>query len=362
MIRYGSFIFLLACIDGKLNSDFLDTEPDETLSDLDGDGFTPAEGDCDDENAVIFPGATDRCDGIDNNCDDVIDEESIYWDWNGKKAVWSVGEHVQSVLLEIDSENWLAEPFSDGMIDSSIEYVYEEGRRTSELRTRGSQEIQISYTYNEEGWLMEEIWGTTQVLRHVRYSYDSLGSLLRIDTDDGGDGVIEEQSLFQYENDMLVAQDEREDGILTSSQTWTYEDGMLISMSIQGEESSIEYRYSGLPQDGIRSVIVDIDTDGSIDEEYMEWYDDEGRVFKEGRDFDGFEGFEQIASWEYGNRGLNHVSRQQPSMGNVEYIDIQEEGPHQYTVVHDVDSSFWQQGQEQYLTIRCEVAQPKTEE
>jgi len=39
--------------------------------DDDGDGFTEAEGDCDDTNEAVNPNATDACDGIDNDCDGV---------------------------------------------------------------------------------------------------------------------------------------------------------------------------------------------------------------------------------------------------------------------------------------------------
>ena len=42
-------------------------------SDGDGDGIEPPE-DCDDTNPNVFPGAVEICDGIDNNCDGVIDE------------------------------------------------------------------------------------------------------------------------------------------------------------------------------------------------------------------------------------------------------------------------------------------------
>lgn len=42
--------------------------------DGDGDGFTIIEGDCDDENINVFPGALEVCgDGIDNDCDGFVD-------------------------------------------------------------------------------------------------------------------------------------------------------------------------------------------------------------------------------------------------------------------------------------------------
>ncbi|RMH20313.1 MAG: hypothetical protein D6698_04430, partial [Gammaproteobacteria bacterium] len=58
-----------------------DGQIDEGLStDADGDGhYTPGSclspaDDCDDGNSAVYPGATEICDGIDNNCDGQIDE------------------------------------------------------------------------------------------------------------------------------------------------------------------------------------------------------------------------------------------------------------------------------------------------
>ncbi len=42
---------------------------------LDNDGFTAADGDCNDSNSEIYPGAFEACDGQDNNCDGVVDED-----------------------------------------------------------------------------------------------------------------------------------------------------------------------------------------------------------------------------------------------------------------------------------------------
>jgi len=43
--------------------------------DSDGDGWTPTEGDCDDADASVSPGATEACDLIDNDCDGDINED-----------------------------------------------------------------------------------------------------------------------------------------------------------------------------------------------------------------------------------------------------------------------------------------------
>jgi hypothetical protein len=42
--------------------------------DADADGFTASEGDCNDADAAIYPGAVEVLNGLDDNCDTVIDE------------------------------------------------------------------------------------------------------------------------------------------------------------------------------------------------------------------------------------------------------------------------------------------------
>jgi large repetitive protein len=44
--------------------------------DSDGDGYTEDE-DCDDADASVHPGATEVCDGVDNDCDDGVDEDVL---------------------------------------------------------------------------------------------------------------------------------------------------------------------------------------------------------------------------------------------------------------------------------------------
>ncbi len=43
--------------------------------DADKDGFTPGAGDCDDNNALVNPAAPEKCNGVDDDCDDVVDNE-----------------------------------------------------------------------------------------------------------------------------------------------------------------------------------------------------------------------------------------------------------------------------------------------
>ncbi len=67
-------LFLMGCIpDYEVPVQRVD---DDEL-DQDNDGFTPNDGDCDDDAAAINPEADDLCDGIDNDCDDHVDEGTV---------------------------------------------------------------------------------------------------------------------------------------------------------------------------------------------------------------------------------------------------------------------------------------------
>lgn len=54
-----------------------DTAPDDTAPvDADGDGY-PADVDCNDHAALVFPGAVERCNGQDDNCEGSTDEGAV---------------------------------------------------------------------------------------------------------------------------------------------------------------------------------------------------------------------------------------------------------------------------------------------
>jgi len=64
---------------------------DPALADEDGDGVTVGDGDCDDGDPAVYPGAVDGCDGRDEDCDGEIDEDARYEDEyedNDTDATW----------------------------------------------------------------------------------------------------------------------------------------------------------------------------------------------------------------------------------------------------------------------------------
>jgi hypothetical protein len=52
-------------------------------NDGDGDGVAGCDGDCDDDNAAVHPGAAEVCDGLDNDCDGILPAAEIDKDGDG---------------------------------------------------------------------------------------------------------------------------------------------------------------------------------------------------------------------------------------------------------------------------------------
>ena len=82
--------------------------------DNDGDGVSENEGDCDDGNPDISPLANEVCDGIDNDCDELIDTEDDNFDTSSAMLYYQ--DQDQDGFGDENTATWICEP-QDGYVD-----------------------------------------------------------------------------------------------------------------------------------------------------------------------------------------------------------------------------------------------------
>ena len=92
-------------IEGDLDSSNVDCDDSDASinpSDFDGDGYNtcPNGGiDCDDQNTMVYPTADEICDGLDNNCDNQVDEglsHTHYLDDDGD----GFGDYLEGICVD----------------------------------------------------------------------------------------------------------------------------------------------------------------------------------------------------------------------------------------------------------------------
>jgi len=111
---------------GKDSDDNPEADPPEanvSASDVDNDGVTVEDGDCDDEDEWVFPGRAEDCDGVDDNCNGVVDEGFSDVDSDGVADCVDVEE---CDGLDNDGDGEIDEGFDtngDGIADCPTEEI-----------------------------------------------------------------------------------------------------------------------------------------------------------------------------------------------------------------------------------------------
>lgn len=169
-------------------------EPEDTQPtyDVDGDGFGVDDGDCDDYDPTIYPTMNDDCDGIDNNCDGVIDEDAIGGIYEPNDTPWNgyyLGDYTAGDYTEVqglitsDTDVDIYEFFiEDGWFDDfGIDF---------ELHAIG---IQADFAI--ELWLIENYSGQTEKLLLTTNNLYS-GGLERDEFE--GDWLIDDSGYYEF--------------------------------------------------------------------------------------------------------------------------------------------------------------------
>ena len=118
-------LLLFACSDTKTNNDL----EIDVVEDLDGDGFFSDE-DCDDSDPNVHPNSDEICDGYDNNCNGLADEEvkiTFYADSDGDgfgaETITTDACEVPNGFVEILYRRSIQELKSNAMVWTTIVMV-----------------------------------------------------------------------------------------------------------------------------------------------------------------------------------------------------------------------------------------------
>lgn len=111
---------------------------DEGSDDIDddGDGFTDLQGDCDDEDSAAFPGSTEVIDGVDQDCDGVADDHTTAYDDDGDQFSEDQGDCSDNNATVSPAASELLDGFDndcDGVTDENTVGSDDDGDGFTEL-------------------------------------------------------------------------------------------------------------------------------------------------------------------------------------------------------------------------------------
>jgi len=147
-------LILSACGEDPKTDDTDTTPPAETgpdtwteFVDADGDGITTADGDCDDEDPLVFPGNEEACNGADDNCNDMIDEG---WpDTDGDEIADCLDEE-ECDGIDNDGDGRIDEDFSDTDGDGVADCVQVE--TCDGLDNNGDGQVDEGFDVDDDGY------------------------------------------------------------------------------------------------------------------------------------------------------------------------------------------------------------------
>ena len=285
---FGMLVLQVACSGERLK--------DTDSVDLDGDGFTAAE-DCDDSNSAVHPEADEICDGLDNNCDAIIDEDAIdRTDWYVDADGDGFGDPQLDATAACEAPTGSVEDSSD--CDDEQATVYPGAAEVCDGLDNDCNE----QTDEDLDYYLTSVhltMGSVSALTAWSVSYDDSGRLSSFQLDDIWTKSLEEFGFL--DEDWVFSYDD--DGVGFSGTTSNYN---------LGERAFMEGR---LDTNGKPSFIkLDTERDGSFDpgEDYSytyEWYDQEQYTYRGlDEDFDGVMDSDVANTYDADGRILHSVA------------------------------------------------------
>ena len=210
---------------------FSDLGPDV---DDDIDGYTENQGDCDDTNSAINPGATEVCNGVDDNCDTIVD--------GGTDAD---GDGIGSVCDNCPNDYNPFQAESDGTVPGMRGYwKFEEGQGFVAYDT-----VMVN-----DGTIYNATWGTGQINGALWFKGAQSSDVTIVD--DSGNMIIEAPNI--------------DEGI--SIEVWVYGEDSIDHYAPQWATIGIKSSYACEKWVNISGVWTCTDVDG--DGINYHWYDD----------------------------------------------------------------------------------------
>jgi len=236
--------------------------PSGDLNDLDQDGFSVAEGDCDDNNPNTYPGALELVDGFDNDCDGFVDEGIDTFDNDGDGYAEANGD-----CDDTDPARSPGAPELEDGIDNDCDNLVDEGTPSFDDDGDGYAEVDGDCFDNSDLVFP----GAPELADGLDNDCDGTVDEGTVNFDDDGDGYSEalgdcndaNSAISPVASEVLDGIDNNCDGRIDEGTAAYDDDGDGFSENAGDCNDVLDFVYPGAVE---RTDGVDNDCDGVIDE------------------------------------------------------------------------------------------------